>query len=203
MPRVFPGWRRNPVTQQVVGLIVQGGASRRVALTSVITAVGIAGAAFAPGANAAPTTTATAVASLPKVSESCGIPPFASAHYLVQSGHAISGTWTLAPRITCDQGKTLITISVTLKRNGATQLTSSGVCRRQNLKFCKTAVGPRRAKSYSTSIRGTWTAAVSYTVGGADAILFAHSSPSAGKCSFVPTNSTAVCHYNTAPVVIR
>jgi hypothetical protein len=94
-------------------------------------------------------------------------------------------------------------ISTTLKRNGAAQLSSVGSCQSHGLQLCKTAVGPRRSKSYTSAIRGTWTASVTYHLSGPDAIFFGASSPLAGKCSYDAVKFTAACHYDTAPIVIR
>jgi hypothetical protein len=96
-----------------------------------------------------------------------------------------------------------MSIGATLKRDGRAQFWSSGGCRTKSLTVCTTAAGPRRTKSYATSIRGSWTASVVYTVAGPDAILFSQSSPSAGHCKYDAVKFTASCHYDTAPVVIR
>jgi hypothetical protein len=172
------------------------------ALSSVVASVGVAGLVFAPASHAA-TSVQNPVLGVPKLSESCNIPAFASAHYLIKDGHAMSGTWTLAPRITCDQPKTALTIGTTLKRDGRVQFWSSGRCQARGTHLCKQAVGPTRSKSYTTNIRGSWSASVAYTVAGPDAVLFSRSSPNAGKCSFNAKTFTASCHYDTAPVVIR
>src|SRR5436190_5181022 len=183
MPRVLPDQERNPVIRSFVGMNVPGGAARRMAFTSIIAAA-VAGVISAPASVAASATPADAAIRVPSLSDSCDIPSFASVHYLIQSGHAISGTWTLAPRFSCDRGKTSMSISVTLRRNGAAQLASSGFCQRKALTLCTTALGPRRTKSYSTAIRGTWTASVQYSFAGQDAVLFARSPPRAGTCTY-------------------
>jgi hypothetical protein len=163
----------------------------------------VAGVVLAPASHAAPASSGTATLNIAKLSESCSIPAFAFAHYAIKSGHAVSGTWTLQPRIVCDQPKTRLTISATLKRNGAPQFSSSGECRATGLHFCTTAAGPKRSKAYLTSIRGTWTATVQYTLAGIDAVYFAKRSPTAGTCHFDAPKLAVACHYDTAPVVIR
>lgn len=164
-------------------------------------AAGLGAVLLAPASHAA-TASARAATLTPKLPESCPIPAFASARYLISRGHAVSGTWTLSPRITCDTPKLGITIGTTLIRNGVAQLYSSGACHWKRDGLCTSAAGPRRTKSYSTSIRGTWTAHVTYTITGVDAIAFARSSPAAGTCTFAAKVLTARCHYDTAPIVI-
>jgi hypothetical protein len=193
---------RNPDIASLVWTNVRGRFPRRLAVSTLVGAIGLACAAYAAPAHAAGGTT-TATLPPPDLAESCAIPAFAFVHYSIKSGHAISGTWTLAPHLACNHGKTKMSISTTLKRNGAGQFSSAGSCQSQGLKLCKSAAGPRRSKSYATGIRGTWTAAVTYHLTGPDAIFFCESSPLAGKCSYDAVKFTASCHYDTAPVVIR
>ena len=180
-----------------------GGVPRRTALLSLSVALGVT-VALAPSSDATvAATTGTAGIGVPKLNSSCGIPPFASAHYLIRDGHATSGTWTLAPRLTCDQPKRALSIGATLIHDGHTQFWSAGACQAKPIKWCKAAVAPSRAKSYTTTIRGKWWATVSYSITGPDAILFSRSSSRAGSCKYDAVKMRATCHYDTAPVVIR
>ncbi|MFL6239139.1 MAG: hypothetical protein ACJ735_06575 [Actinomycetes bacterium] len=180
---------------------MSGGSSRRLALVvalGAVVAVGGAAARAQPSPHAG-----QAQLRVPALDDSCIIPSFAFAHYATSGGHAVSGTWTLQPRISCDAPKTAVTITVTLRRNGQAQLSSSGVCRAHGKALCTSATGPRRTKSYATTIRAAWNASVVYSVTGPDAALFGRSSPSAGTCVYRPLKLMATCRYDTAPVVIR
>jgi hypothetical protein len=160
------------------------------------------GFALAPSSYAGTSSTGNALQA-PQLSEACHIPPFAFVRYVIQSGHAVSGVWTLEPRLTCTQPKTGMSIKTTLLRNGAPQFASKGACQAYRLSLCTSASGPRVHKSYGTSIRASWSADVEYSVGGPDAILFARSSASAGTCTYNAPQLRAVCHYRTVAVVLH
>ncbi len=168
---------------------------RHLVLPALVVGFTLSGVGVASASTEAVTTLTT-----PKLSEACTIPSFASAHYLIKSGHATSGTWTLAPRLDCTQPKIAMSIQVTLKRYGVAELSTSGRCV-ATTHLCHSAVAPQRSKSYTTAIRGTWTATVNYSVTGPDAVLF-RSSPRAGTCTYHPTELRTSCHYDTVPVVI-
>jgi hypothetical protein len=161
-------------------------------------------AATACLSSAQASTTSSGVAALgaAKLSDSCNIAAFATAHYFISNGHATSGTWTMTPRLTCNQPKTSMSITATLLRNGQAQFTSAGSCQVKGLALCKSAAGPRRSQSYTSTIRGSWNAAVVYSVSGPDAILFAQSS-AGDSCAYDAVKQRATCRYRTAPVVIR
>jgi hypothetical protein len=117
------------------------------------------------------------------------------------SGHALSGTWTIAPKVSCDVGKTKITVSTILRRNHTAQLSSAGSCSAGLEGLCTTASGPKRQRSYGTTIRGTWDAVTQMGLTGPDVRSYARTDPK--HCFYRPTTLTTTCTYVSKKLIIR
>jgi hypothetical protein len=133
----------------------------------------------------------------------CRATPNAIAAYRFDpnSGHALSGTWTVAPKVTCDVGKTKITVNTILRRNHSAQLSSAGSCTAGLRGLCSSAAGPRRQRSYGTTIRGTWDAVTSMGLSGPDVRSYARTDPT--HCHYRTPMLTTTCTYVSKTLIIR
>jgi hypothetical protein len=129
--------------------------------------------------------------------QSCQLDPRDNVVIHVRTGHAYSGTWSLAPVLRCNNPEVKLSFSVVLRHDGrdVPALSSSGSCA-DLTPPCRQASGPTRRESYGRNVRGTWIAHAIMTFTGADAIFFAN-------CRYDATALTSTCVIDSAPTSIR
>jgi hypothetical protein len=105
------------------------------------------------------------------------------------------GTWTLAPKVTCDHQKTKMTVLAGLHRNGSVILGSAGSCQ-VGLKVltCHSATGsPRSIHLGSVAVHAHYYVIESYSIQGPDAFFWFDHNRQA--CKFDALTTTASCRY--------
>jgi hypothetical protein len=112
-----------------------------------------------------------------------------------RSGHAIAGTWRLAPRFFCQEAESGLSVQSVLTHDGKTFLASGGECA-STVPSCTTATGPVRAHRLGQNVRGRYVLHLTVTLTGPDAALVK-------GCSYTATTMTATCTDTSDPIVIR
>src|SRR4051794_283612 len=138
---------------------------------------------------AAPSAGTPAVASIYPFGDKCSLrAPTASFR-----GTSTSGTWTLAPKLTCNNLKTRIAIVAVLHKAGRAQMGSAGRCVvGLDVQVCRTAAGPTRLLRVSGSgMHGHWSTVVSYQLQGPDAWLWFSSHRA--NCQWEAQSISALC----------
>src|SRR4051794_32036109 len=136
-------------------------------------------------------TSGSALASIYPFGDKCALrAPTATFH-----GNATSGTWTLAPKLTCNHLKTRIAIVAVLHKAGRAQMGSAGRCVvGLDVQVCRTAAGPtRQLKVSGSGMHGHWSTIVSYQLQGPDAWLWF--SGHRGNCKWEAQSISALCRY--------
>jgi hypothetical protein len=123
--------------------------------------------------------------------------------YDTRTGHAISGTMSIAPSLVCNAGKLGMSVRGVLRRDHSQQLTTSKSCRFESngLSSCTKVQSPKVHKSYGTSIRGTWDEVVFATLTGPGVQAYVRGDP--GHCSYRASTLTATCTYTFVGPTIR
>lgn len=167
---------------------------------SLLVAAAVAVLAAPVVASASPTPGAGGRLALvaPGSGQSCTLDPHERVTTQVREHHALSGTWTLAPVLTCSEPELSLTFDLSMRRNGhdVSALHSGGACQSPVLPACTTANGTHRRASYGLSIRGTWTAHAVITLTGPDAFFFP-------GCAYDATTLSTTCTLDSRPIVIR
>ena len=150
-------------------------------------------------------TPAAAVTSAAEDPGVCSYSPGASWSYTYDSrtGHALSGTFKLAPLFTCNSPKLGMSVRAVMRRDHSAQLSSSKSCRTGStgLARCSSVQGPKVQKSYGTSIRGKWDEVMFLTLTGPGVRGYATKNPT--HCHYASRDLTTTCTYTVNLVTIR